>query len=139
MRSSRLLVCWLYDSRSPLKDVFTPRPRPVMERALSRPHDYLGCNCCQTSEDSIKPTFPPTAILYQLYLETGSLINVADLWTAFYATLGGEEGEGGDGATDERTALVLFYRALAELRSMGFVKPTRKKADHIAKLAWKGL
>ncbi|KAK7756829.1 Origin recognition complex subunit 3 [Diatrype stigma] len=126
---------WLYDSRTPYKDVFIPRPRAVVERALSRPHDYLGCSCCKGGETQMAPTLPTTAILYQLYLETGSLVNVADLWSAYVAIVGGENEEG----LDERPALVLFYRGLAELRAMGFVKPSRKKADHIAKLAWKGL
>jgi origin recognition complex subunit 3 len=127
---------WLYDSKAPYKDAFVPRPRIVVERALSRPHDYLSCSCCKSGkEDQIMPTLPATAILYHLYLETGSLINVADLWAAYYAVVG-EENENG---LDERTALVLFYRALSELKAVGFVKQTRKKADHIAKLAWRGL
>jgi hypothetical protein len=33
----------------------------------------------------------------------------------------------------------LFQRALAELKYLGLVKPTRKKTDHISKVAWKGL
>jgi hypothetical protein len=33
----------------------------------------------------------------------------------------------------------LVQRALAELRYLGLVKPTRKKTDHIAKMMWKGL
>ncbi|KAI0486217.1 origin recognition complex subunit 3 N-terminus-domain-containing protein [Xylaria cf. heliscus] len=126
---------WLYDSRAPYKDVFIPRPRNVLERALSRPHDYLGCSCCKTDEDQITPTLPTTAILYQLYLETGSLINAADIWSAYYAIVG-EDAENG---LDERTALVLFYRSMAEMKAMGFVKQSRKKADHVAKVAWKGL
>ncbi|KAI0400311.1 origin recognition complex subunit 3 N-terminus-domain-containing protein [Xylaria palmicola] len=126
---------WLYDSKTPHKDVFIPRPRNVLERALSRPHDYLGCSCCKTREDQLMPTLPATAILYQLYLETGSLINAADIWSAFYAIVG-EDNEDG---MDERTALVLFYRSLAEMRAMGFVRQSRKKVDHVAKLAWKGL
>ncbi|RYP06984.1 hypothetical protein DL764_002807 [Monosporascus ibericus] len=126
---------WLYDSKAPYRDVFVPRPRVIIERALSRPHDYLGCSCCKTEGDHIASTLPATAILYRLYLETESLINVADLWSAYLAIVG-EESENG---LDERTALVLFYRGLAELRAMGFVKQSRKKADHIAKLAWKGL
>ncbi|KAI1418972.1 origin recognition complex subunit 3 N-terminus-domain-containing protein [Xylaria sp. FL1777] len=126
---------WLYDSKMPYKDVFIPRPRNVLERALSRPHDYLGCSCCKTGEDQITPTLPTTAILYQLYLETGSLINAADIWSAYYAVVG-EDNEDG---LDERTALLLFYRAMAEMKAMGFVKQSRKKADHVAKLAWKGL
>jgi origin recognition complex subunit 3 len=126
---------WLYDFKTPYKDIFIPRPRAVLERALSRPHDYLGCSCCKSGEGEIKPTLPATAIVYHLYRETGSLINVADLWSAFSAMVG----EGSKDGIDERTALVLFYRALSELKAMGFVKQSRKKADHIAKLAWQGL
>ncbi|KAJ8123687.1 hypothetical protein ONZ43_g420 [Nemania bipapillata] len=126
---------WLYDSKTPYKEVFIPRPRNVLERALSRPHDYLGCSCCKTGEDQIMPTLPPTAILYQLYLETGSLINAADIWSAYYAIVGDDNEDG----SDERATLVAFYRALAEMKAMGFVKQSRKKADHVAKLAWKGL
>jgi origin recognition complex subunit 3 len=33
----------------------------------------------------------------------------------------------------------LFQRALAELKGMGFVKATRKRVDHVAKVAWRGL
>ena len=126
---------WLYDSKFPYKDVFIPRPRSVLERALSRPRDYLGCSCCKAAVSQITSTLPTTAILYQLYLETSSLINAADIWSAYYAVVGEDNEEG----LDERTALLLFYRAMAEMKAMGFVKQSRKKADHVAKLAWKGL
>ena len=33
----------------------------------------------------------------------------------------------------------LFSRSLAELKYMGMIKNSRKKADHLAKLSWKGL
>ena len=35
-----------YDLKAPHRDVFMPRPRFAIERALSSPHDYLGCKCC---------------------------------------------------------------------------------------------
>ena len=38
-----------------------------------------------------------------------------------------------------KEARALFSRALAELKYMGMVKNSRKKADHLAKLSWKGL
>ncbi|KAH7326553.1 origin recognition complex subunit 3 N-terminus-domain-containing protein [Stachybotrys elegans] len=137
--SSRILVaapktllfseCWLYDSRLPSRDAFVPRPRAVFERSLTRPHDYLGCECCKGDGSGVQGTSPATAVLYHLYQETGNLINVADLWAAF-STMVGEVEE------DERNTLFLFYRGLAELRTLGFVKSSKKKADHIAKLKW---
>ena len=36
----------LYDLRSPHSETFSPKPRFVIERSLSSPHDYLNCSCC---------------------------------------------------------------------------------------------
>jgi origin recognition complex subunit 3 len=125
---------WLYDTTIRHRSVFQPRPRAAIERALSAPYDYINCTCCESVE-GLSSTHPATAILYQMYLETGSLINIYDLWSAFFEMLsGGEEHQ-----VDERDALVLFYRALADLKSLGMVKQSKKKTDHLAKVAWKGL
>ena len=89
---------YFYDFKSPLRDVFAPRPRHSLERALATPHDYLGCSCCKPSTEGLSSTQPGTAILYQLYLESGALINAFDLWSAFYAIVGGDDGEDCDEA-----------------------------------------
>jgi len=125
---------WLYDSTLPYRNVFTPRPRAAIELALSAPYKYLSCDCCEAVE-GLSSTHPATAILYQMYLETGSLINIFDLWSAFFEMVGG----GDEQKIDERDALVLFYRALADLKQMGMVKQSKKKADHLAKVTWKDL
>jgi origin recognition complex subunit 3 len=127
---------FIYDLKSPHREVFTPRPRHAVERALSSPHDYLDCDCCAPDkadgdEATLSSTQPATAVLYQLYLESGSLINASDLWQAFQAVMGGEKEEG--------DLMALFQRGLAELRYLGLVKSTRKRADHVAKVAWRGL
>jgi origin recognition complex subunit 3 len=125
---------WLYDWTIPHKSIFTPRPREAIELALHTPYRYLSCDCCEYVE-GLSSTHPATAILYQMYLETGSLINIFDLWSAFFEMLGGGEEQ----KCDERVALVMFYRGLADLKSLGMVKQSKKKADHLAKVAWKGL
>lgn len=68
-----------------------------------------------------------------MYLESGNLINVHDLWLAFNAIIGQESDD------DAETIMALFQRSLAELRYLGLIKASRKKTDHVAKLAWKGL
>ncbi|KAK8163089.1 origin recognition complex subunit 3 N-terminus-domain-containing protein [Phyllosticta citrichinensis] len=126
----------VYDLKSPHRDVFMPRPRFVVERALSRPWDYLACVCCEGSKEvsgALSPMQPPVATLFQLYLESGNLINVHDLWLAFNAIIGQESDD------DAETIMALFQRSLAELRYLGLIKASRKKTDHVAKLAWKGL
>ncbi|CAK7215277.1 Origin recognition complex subunit 3 [Sporothrix curviconia] len=172
---------WLYDARTPYRDIFIPRPGMVVERALARPHDYLACECCAGTgtaskkkgkgdydvAESIKPTMPATSILYQLYLEAGPLINVADLWEAFQTAVSdsgngqandkeAKEGDeankdnngvsedngeaGGEGADDEDTQerrhLVQFYQGLSEMKTLGYIKTTRRKVDHVAKIKW---
>lgn len=132
---------FIFDLRNPLRDTFAPRSRFCIERALSTPFDYLASSI--SSDDNggnLSSSQPETAILYQLYLESGSLINVFDLWKAFSTIVCGDE-NGSDNRRnyDERTALMLFYQALAELKTLGMMKPSRKKIDHISKSAWKGL
>ena len=93
----------IFDSKSPHREVFAPKPRYAVERALSSPHDYLGCECCGGSEGGLSPTQPATAILYQLYLESGAVINTADLWSAFWTIVGGDDG--GDEEAEQQRAL----------------------------------
>lgn len=132
---------FIYDLEWPHRGVFTPRPRNAIERALANPHDYLACECCRPGSEeagesveggSLSATQPATAVLYQLYLESGSLINVHDLWQAFQAVMG-------DDAADEEHIVALFQRGLAEMRYLGLMKSTRKKTGHVGKAAWKGL
>ena len=108
-RSLFLSEVLVYDVKSPLAEVSQPKPRFAIERALAAPRDYLGCECCGgggggggqgeaegegEGEGILSGTQPATAILYQLYLESGALINVSDLWSAFNAIAGeGEEDE----------------------------------------------
>jgi origin recognition complex subunit 3 len=100
---------FFYDLKSPHRDVFTPKPRFAIERALSAPHDYLGCSCCGADGEALESTQPPTAVLYQLYQESGALVNVFDLWTAFYAVIGGEGGED----CDESNAMWVHSRIIS--------------------------
>jgi origin recognition complex subunit 3 len=81
----------MYDLKSPHTEVFQPKPRFAVERALATPHDYLGCECCSGVDGNpaaLSATQPATAIVYQMYLESGTLINVSDLWSAFNAIAG---------------------------------------------------
>ncbi|KAF2026488.1 hypothetical protein EK21DRAFT_74048 [Setomelanomma holmii] len=126
----------IYDLKSPHTEVFQPRPRFAIERALATPHDYLGCECCSGvdgAEAALNATKPATAIVYQMYLESGALLNVSDLWSAFNAIAGDGDEDG------ESKTMALFQRALAELKYLGLLKPSRKKTDHVSKTMWKGL
>jgi origin recognition complex subunit 3 len=129
---------FLFDLRNPLKDSFAPRARFSVERALSNPFDYLSSSTAlEEQNNNLSAKQPETAILYQLYLESGALVNIFDLWKAFSTIVSGDEGDA-DG-DEQRTSLMLFYRALSELKALGMMKPSRKKIDHVSKSSWKGL
>ncbi|CAI7574808.1 unnamed protein product [Penicillium crustosum] len=125
---------FLFDLRNPLKETFAPRPRFAIERALATPFDYL-LSSSDLTMTKVSAKQPATAILYQLYLDSGALVNVHDLWQAFYGVFETEEA----GGCDDRVVMSLFYGALSELKAFGVIKNSRKKTDHLAKSAWMGL
>ncbi|KAL8682151.1 MAG: hypothetical protein Q9186_001772 [Xanthomendoza sp. 1 TL-2023] len=127
----------VYDFKSPHREVFAPKPRFAIERALTSPRDYLGCSCCISGQHGLLSTHPATSLLYQLYLESGTIINISDLWSAFYTIIGTENMN--DEIDEQEKALALFSRALAELKYLGMIKNSRKKPDHLAKILWNGL
>jgi origin recognition complex subunit 3 len=43
---------FVYDTKPNQTDPFVPRPRYALERALSSPADYLGCECCRSVENN---------------------------------------------------------------------------------------
>lgn len=125
---------FLFELRNPLKETFAPRPRFAIERALATPFDYL-LSSSDVTMTKVSAKQPATAILYQLYLDSGALVNVHDLWQAFYGVFETEEA----GECDDRVVMSLFYGALSELKAFGVIKNSRKKTDHLAKSAWMGL
>jgi origin recognition complex subunit 3 len=51
----------------------------------------LSCSANKIIQASLAPTQPATSLLYRLYLESGALINVSDLWSAFSAIVGEDD------------------------------------------------
>ena len=179
------------NGRNPLSSIVHAAPRFALERALTRPADYLSCVCCSTTTRTAsvpsRSDLPTTSLLLTLLNEAGNIVNVRDLWDAFRESLslsrsGSGSGSGSglasarikkryinggdkqgvvededeqvdddndndidinghgdeDDESKERQTLALFYRGLAELRHLGFVKPSKRKpgVDCIARTAW---
>lgn len=149
---------FLFNTRSPLLPTFVPRPRFAIERALSRPSDYLGCECCNdptSLHDEVENgnAREATSVLYNLVNEAGREINVRDLWDTFRQVLSPpEDVDSGDedGTADEEQEnhlLGLFYQALANVKMLGLIKSSsatgtganKKAVDVISRTTWKGL
>ena len=84
---------FIYDNKSAVREAFGGAPRAAIERALSRPHDYLACTCCDVHDGALAPSQPATALVYQMYCESGAIINIQDLWMAFRHLVSQEEEE----------------------------------------------
>lgn len=132
--STFLSEVWTYEPLQRHREVFTPRPRAAIERALTSPSDYLK-TCGSYFFSETNNSHPATSTLYKLYLESGSLINTSDLWNTFSSLMSQSD----QTTVYEKDILVYFYRALAELKMLGMIKQSKRKADHLAKVLWNGL
>ena len=113
-----------------------------MEQALSKPSEFLGCECCEpdigddeSQESVLKSSNPPTSILYQLYLESGALINGFDLWSAFYSVIAGVDADEDEAnaKVDKATAQSvpehsLYAHLVSNVSSQSIILPQRSRA-----------
>ncbi|KAF7287625.1 hypothetical protein GWI33_005977 [Rhynchophorus ferrugineus] len=115
--------------------------RSAIHTALNNPHYYLQCNCCEISNThSIKRTMPDVCIAYKLHLECGKMINMYDWLQAFICIIdvdGSKENENQSKKVDPQIQ-ARFTRAVAELEYLGFIKSSKRKADHVTRLTWGG-
>ncbi|KAG5436870.1 hypothetical protein PCANB_001623 [Pneumocystis canis] len=130
-------------------DVFHPRVRATIDTALSMPSHYLSCDCNNKNEsendnNTRDPSQsqiclscqPKICISYRLFLESGSLINISNWLSAFIQSVNCEDKQSGNNQESEKLLQAEFLQSLEELRYLGFIKPTRKKTDHVAKITW---
>lgn len=116
-------------------------PRAAIHQALNNPAHYLQCDCCEIENDDTKlvPTMPDVSIVYKLHLECGKMINMFDWLQSFKIVVDEkamDEEEEEDDATVDPKIQARFTRAVAELQFLGFIKPTKKKTDHVQRLTW---
>lgn len=157
--SSLLHEAYILSSRSvPLRQSIESRSRTVLERALLRPGDYLGCECCtgggvhsQAGQEENQlhtgaGVMPPACILFGLLQEAPTIINVRDLFDAFRSRHDNIENghimlaDNNDDDEDSKASMTQFYRTLAELKMIGLVKAStgtqiKKRASKISRSA----
>ncbi|KAG8444782.1 hypothetical protein GDO86_009813 [Hymenochirus boettgeri] len=110
-------------------------PRVALHTALNNPASYL--KCLESEGGSLSKTAPDICIAYKLHLECGRLINLYDWLEAFATVVCAADGSDSELSVDEITH-ARFIRAVSELELLGFVKPTKQKTDHVARLTWGG-
>ncbi|CAH1230274.1 ORC3 [Branchiostoma lanceolatum] len=132
---------YYYDRVSTLRRHMNAAPRAAIQTALSNPHFYLQDESLKTEDGTIPNTAPDVCIAYKLHLECGRLINLYDWLQAFVMLVHSGDENGTDSSKQKKVDEVLqarFIRAVSELQFLGFIKPTKRKTDHVARLTWGG-
>ena len=117
-------------------------PRDEVQKALNSPSEFLSY--IEEGDNNGKicnsESLPDICVAYKLYLENGRYINLFDwlrCWIAI-VTNGAEEH-----APDASGKMVVnprlqarFSRCVSELQFLGFIRPSKRKTDHVEKLTW---
>ncbi|UZJ56696.1 hypothetical protein CBS101457_006016 [Exobasidium rhododendri] len=137
---------WSYDYSSYIDTLLEPSPRISILSALHDPSSNVDIDGSEV---------PDICQLYQMYQSAGKMINLADWHRAFSQSVvssctsktkkkrsqeddGEEESEKfgiADRAMVKREVIqARFALAICEMGKMGFLKKTRRKADHVLKV-----
>ncbi|NP_001384958.1 origin recognition complex subunit 3 isoform 3 [Gallus gallus] len=130
-----------FNTASVLREHLNAAPRIALHTALNNPYSYLKSEALKSDGGSISNKAPDICIAYKLHLECGRLINLADWLEAFSTVVTAAEGPTADAASSDQVDDVIharFIRAVSELELLGFIKPSKQKTDHVARLTWGG-
>ncbi|KAM4866125.1 origin recognition complex subunit 3 isoform 2-T2 [Thomomys bottae] len=130
-----------FSSAHSLREHLNAAPRITLHTALNNPYYYLKNEALKSEEGCIPNIAPDICIAYKLHLECSRLINLVD-WSEAFATVvtAAEQMDGNASTSEERNEIIhaRFVRAVSELELLGFIKPTKQKTDHVARLTWGG-
>ncbi|XP_020645859.1 origin recognition complex subunit 3 isoform X1 [Pogona vitticeps] len=128
-----------FSAANTLREHLNAAPRVALHTALNNPYFYLKNESLKSGAGSISKTAPDICIAYKLHLECGRLINLVDWLEAFSTVITATENSD---VTDPKQDQIddithaRFIRAVSELELLGFIKPTKQKTDHVARLTW---
>ncbi|XP_029900385.1 origin recognition complex subunit 3 [Myripristis murdjan] len=133
-------VCY-YSSSAVVRRHLNATPRTSIQTALSNPYHYLQNDTLRSEDGTVSNAAPDICIVHKLHLECGRLINLYDWLEAYATVVSAAEGTHPDsdefGKVDELKH-ARFIQAVSELEFLGFIKSTKQKTDHVARLTWGG-
>ncbi|XP_014118787.1 PREDICTED: origin recognition complex subunit 3 isoform X2 [Pseudopodoces humilis] len=130
-----------FNAATVLRGHLNAAPRTALHTALNNPHWYLKNEALKCDGGGISNKAPDICIVYKLHLECGRLINLVDWLEAFSTVVTAAEEPNGDAASSDQVDDIIharFIRAVSELELLGFIKPSKQKTDHVARLTWGG-
>ncbi|XP_016112821.1 origin recognition complex subunit 3-like [Sinocyclocheilus grahami] len=133
-------VCY-YSSSGVLRQRLNATPRTSIQAALSHPFYYLQNESLKTDTGTISSAAPDLCIVFKLHLECGRLINLYDWLEAYVTVMSAAEDQHTDSeecGKFDSLKHARFIQAVSEMEFLGFVKSTKQKTDHVARLTWGG-
>ncbi|XP_053191596.1 origin recognition complex subunit 3 [Scomber japonicus] len=133
-------VCY-YSSSGSVRRHLNATPRTSIQAALSSPYYFLQNDSLKSEDGTVSNAAPDICIAYKLHLECGRLINLFDWLEAYSVVVSAAEGVDPDSdsfRTVDEVKHARFIRAVSELEFLGFIKSTKQKTDHVARLTWGG-
>jgi len=130
-----LYELFVFDDVKSVRQHIMGAPRAAVHTALHNPQLYLQCTCCTLDDPTqVIPTLPDISVAYKLHLESGHMINLFDWLQAFNIIHLPNHDDEADEIKPEIQAR--FVRAVAELQFLGYIKSSKRKTDHVARLTW---
>lgn len=116
-----------------------PAPRAVIQSALDDPGLYLEHpNLLVNTKAEIPNSFPDINITYKLHSECGRLINLFDWLQSWISITECDDNENRSDDTVDPLQQAKFTQSVSSLQFLGFIKPSKRKTDHVARLTWGG-
>ena len=119
-------------------------PRFALQKALQLPHTYLTNPQINADSENHDPaSLPDICIAYKLYLECGRYINLFDWLTCWITIITNGSDDNDISKTNKQGKQEVdpklqarFSRCVSELQFLGFIRPSKRKTDHVEKLTW---
>ncbi|XP_065486822.1 origin recognition complex subunit 3 isoform X4 [Caloenas nicobarica] len=130
-----------FNTASVLRGHLNAAPRVALHTSLNNPYCYLKNQALKNDGGNISNKAPDICIVYKLHLECGRLINLVDWLEAFSTVVTAVEGPNADATSSDQVDDIIharFIQAVSELELLGFIKPSKQKTDHVARLTWGG-
>jgi len=109
-------------------------PRTALQKSLQAPHFYIQDETVRIEDLSeIPASLPDVCIAYKLHLECGRYINLVDWFQCWLSIVDTREDD--KSPVDPRLH-ARFNRAVSELQFLGFIRPSKRKTDHVERLTW---
>ncbi|XP_022179450.1 origin recognition complex subunit 3 isoform X1 [Myzus persicae] len=126
----------IFDDLPSIRRKIVGEDRAAQYTAFVNPQHYIDCDCCELEfTEQILKTMPDISIVYKLHLESRfDQINIYDWLQKFISIVGPDQNDDDNNDDIDPVLQSRFVRAVNELQHLGYIRPSKYKADHVQRL-----